>query len=151
MGAGLKRRLAISAVVVLVIAAAITGLVLATSGSSSSSQSTTQTSKEVYGVFGAFGITDGMRESQVLARLGPPDHKRNGCLVYRVHGQTFHGFNLHPQLTGVDAVRYCIYVGVVSVIEDHWHPVNGAPLVGYPWSAPMQYGCGGKPCQRQTP
>jgi hypothetical protein len=59
---------------------------------------------EVYGTFGSFGIPSGATSKEVLARLGAPDEKRDGCWVYRVNGKTFHGTRILPQIAGIDAV-----------------------------------------------
>lgn len=103
---------------------------------------------EVYGTFGSFGIPSGATSKEVLARLGAPDEKRDGCWVYRVNGKTFHGTRILPQIAGIDAVRYCFWstVGVVSNVEDHWRPVNGLNPFAHPWMAPIEFGCGGEPC-----
>jgi hypothetical protein len=102
---------------------------------------------EVYGTFGSFGVPSGSTPKEVLARLGPPDRKRGGCWIYGVSGHTFHGVKILPQIAGIDAVRYCFYGGVVSIVEDHWRKVNGLDPFGEPWVGPMSFGCGGKPCQ----
>lgn len=140
MGARARRRLAIAGIAALIVASAVTALVITQSGS--------HASKEVFGTFGAFGVTDGMRSAEVLARFGAPDQKRSGCWIYRIREGTFHGIKLLPQVAGIDAVRYCFYGGVVTVIEDHWRLVNGISAFGQPWIAPLTFGCGGKPCQR---
>ena len=106
--------------------------------------------KEVYGTFGAFGVADGARGSQVLRRFGAPDQKRNSCWIYRIRGGMFHGIKIIPQIAGMDAVRYCFYDGVVAIIEDHWRPGTYNPQLG-PWTAPVTYGCGDGPCKHQAP
>lgn len=153
MGARAKRRVAIGTVATLVTVGAVVVLLLAWSGSSSrsgsKSQTSEQTSKEVFGTFGAFGVAYGARGSRLLTRFGAPDQKRGGCWIYRIRGGAFHGIKLIPQIAGIDAVRYCFYSGVVATIEDHWRRgMHNSPDPG-PWTAPVTFGCAGKPCQLQ--
>jgi hypothetical protein len=152
MGARAKRRLAIGAVATLVTVGAVVALVVAWSGSSSrgsQTQTAKQTSKEVFGTFGTFGVAYGVRGSQLLRRFGPPDQKRDGCWIYRIRGGAFHGIKLIPQIAGMDAVKYCFYSGVVAIIKDHWRPgIHNSPEPE-PWTAPVTFGCAGKPCQLQ--
>jgi hypothetical protein len=143
MGARAKRRLVIGTVATLIAVGAVVVFVIASSGSSSRSGS----SKEVYGTFGTFGVAYGIRGSQLLKRFGEPDQKRNGCWIYRIRGTVFHGIKINPQTAGMDAVRYCFYVGVVATIQDHWRPGMHMPE---PWTAPVTFGCGGGPCKRQV-
>jgi hypothetical protein len=154
MRARAKRRLALGTVAGLVTVGAVAVLVIAWPGSSSrsGSQSKTskQTSKEVYGTFGTFGVAYGVHGSQLLEEFGAPDQKRGGCWIYRIRGGEFHGIKLIPQIAGMDAVRYCFYIGVVAMIEDHWRPGTYNPQLG-PWTAPVTYGCGGGPCKHQAP
>ncbi len=150
MGARAKRRLAIGTLVGLVIVGAVVVFVVAWPSSSGRNQSHSQSSKEVYGTFGAFSIVSGMHANEVIARLGEPDQKRNDCWIYRIHGETFHGIKILPQIAGMDAVRYCFYVSVVAMIEDHWRKGTYNPQIG-PWQAPVTYGCGNGPCKHQAP
>ena len=99
--------------------------------------------KEVYGTFGAFGVSYGDTRTQLVARVGRPDRKRNGCWIYDVHDARLGDSTVPAQVGGMDAVRYCFAEGVVSVIEDHWPPRSGWP---HPWIPPVTYGCGGKKC-----
>ena len=108
-----------------------------------------QPSKPVYGTFGAFGVAYGAHGKQLLARFGTPDQKRNGCWMYRVSGDAFHGIKLNPQTAGMDAVRYCFYSGVVALIENHWPSGIRNQLPSGKWMAPLTYGCGGGPCENQ--
>jgi hypothetical protein len=151
MGARAKRRLAIGTVATLVTVGAVIVFVIARSGSSSHSGSRShnseQTSKEVYGTFGTFGVAYGIRGSQLLTRFGAPDQKRNGCWIYRIHGDAFHGIKLNAQTAGMDAVRYCFYSGVVAIIENHWPPGIRNNSQSGAWLAPLTYGCGGGPCK----
>ena len=150
MGARAKRRLAVGTIAALVIVGAVAVFVIASSGSSRRNGSPTDTAKPVYGTFGAFGITYGARRSQVRARFGAPDQKRNGCWIYHVSADAFHGIKLSPQTTGMDAVRYCFFSGVVAVIENHWPPGIRNHKKGGEWLAPLTYGCGGGPCKLQS-
>lgn len=152
MGPRAKRRLAHIAIAALIIAAGVTAFLLTRSGSSSPGRSSKAgpSSKEVYGTFGAFSIVSGMHANEVTALLGEPDQKRNSCWVYRIHGETFHGIKVIPQIAGMDAVRYCFYAGVVAMIEDHWRNGTYDPQIG-PWQAPVTYGCGNGPCKHQAP
>jgi hypothetical protein len=147
MDACAKRRLAIGAVATLVAAGAVVVFVITWSGSSSRSGRERRTSKEVYGTFGTFSVAYGARGNQLLARFGAPDQKRNGCWIYRIHGDAFHGIKLNPQTAGMDAVKYCFYTGVVAIIKNHWPPGirNNSPSGA--WIEPLTYGCGGGPCK----
>jgi hypothetical protein len=153
MRARAKRRLALGTVAGLVTVGAVAVLVIAWPGSSSrsGSQSKTskQTSKEVYGTFGTFGVAYGVHGSQLLARFGAPDQKRNGCWIYRIYGDAFHGIKLNAQTAGMDAVRYCFYIGVVAIIKNHWPPGIRNNSQSGVWLAPLTYGCGGGPCKLQ--
>lgn len=149
-----KRRLALGTVAALVTIGAVAVLVIAWPGSSSrsgsNSQTSEQTSKEVYGTFGAFRVAYGVRGSRLLKGFGAPDAKRGGCWIYRIRGgASFHGVKLIPQIAGMDAVRYCFFSGVVAMIEDHWRPGMHNSPDPEPWTAPVTFGCAGKPCQLQ--
>lgn len=151
MRARAKRRLAIGTVAAVIIVGAVVVFVVAWSGSSGRNGSQSQTSKEVFGTFGAFGISSGMHGRELAARLGEPDQKRNSCWIYRIHGKSFHGIKIVPQTAGMDAVRYCFFSGVVAIIEDHWRKVNGKDPYPEPWTAPITFGCGSRPCQHLAP
>ena len=145
-----RRKLGFAAIAAMIIVGAAI-MAVALPGRSSRSGSHNQSSKEVFGTFGAFGVAYGTHGTQLLARFGAPDQKRNGCWIYRIHGTTFRGIKLIPQIVGMDAVRYCFFSGVVATIEDHWRPgMQKSPEPG-PWTAPVTYGCGGKSCQRLSP
>jgi hypothetical protein len=138
--------MAIGASAALLIAATVTATVLVTGSGKASKSARRQSSKVLYGTFGAFGISDGATGRQLLARFGSPDRKRNGCWIYRIRGGVFHGINVLPQIGGVDAVRYCFYSGVVSVIEDHYRAGSHENPFPQPWIPPLEFGCGGKQC-----
>lgn len=144
MGPRARRRLTIGAGAVAIAAGAVTALLVTGSGGSSPSRSTSQTPKEVYGTFGAFGISYGTTARQLLARLGAPDQEAGGCWIYRIRGATFHGNKILPQIAGMQAVRYCFSFGVVQTIEDQW---RGPHPFGKPWVPPTTWGCGGGPCR----
>jgi hypothetical protein len=149
MGARAKRRLAIGTVATLVAIGAVVVFLIASSGSSGRNGNQSQTTKEVFGTFGAFGVVYGVRGSQLLKQLGAPDQKRDGCWIYRIRGGAFNGIKLIPQIAGMDAVKYCFFSGVVAFIKDHWRPgMHGSPDPK-PWTAPVEYGCGGGPCKLQ--
>ena len=142
LGPRARRRLAAAAVAAAVVAVGATLYFTHSSGH------TAAPAKEIYGTFGAFGVSDGSTHKQLLAKLGAPDAKRAGCWIYKIHGDTFHGMKL-IQLPYVDAVEYCFYGNVVSDIEDHrTYPAAVIKRFGpqKPWSPPLTYGCGGKPC-----
>lgn len=127
-----------------VIAAGAVGAFFATrSGGPSPSRNRSPAQKEVYGTFGAFGVSYGTSARQLFARLGAPDQKQGSCWMYRIRGGRFNGIKLLPQIAGMDAVRYCFYSGVIATIEDHWHPPHP---VGKAWLPPLTFGCGGGPC-----
>jgi hypothetical protein len=151
VGVRAKGKLAIGAVAALSVAGAVAALTATHSGMShhggGRSHTRPQSSKEVYGIFGAFGISYGTRPRQLLARLGAPDRKRAGCWIYRIRGGTFHGFKLIPEIARMDTVRYCFFSGVVSIIEDHWRPAHPGSPDPQPWIAPLEFGCGGRPCK----
>lgn len=144
MGPRARRRLTIGVVALLVLAGAITAVLITGSGGPSRSTPSRTSPKVVYGTFGAFGISYGWRPQQVLTLLGAPDQKAGGCWIYRIRGATFHGNKILPQIAGMDAVRYCFSEGVVQTIEDHW--VNARGPFGKPWVPPTTWGCGGGPC-----
>ena len=149
MGARAKRRLAIGTLAGLVIVGAVVVLVVAWPSGSGRNASRSRSSKEVYGTFGAFGVAYGARGRQLLTRFGRPDRKRNGCWIYRVDGDAFHGIKLNQQTAGMDAVRYCFYSGVVAIIENHWPPGIRNHSPSGKWLVPLTYGCGGGPCKLQ--
>jgi hypothetical protein len=142
-----KRRLALVAVTASIVVGAAVVFAIATFGTSSRSGSQTQSTKPVYGTFGAFGIAYGVRGSRLLTRFGRPDRKRNGCWIYRIHGDAFRGIELNAQTAGMDAVRYCFFSGVVATIENHWPPGVRNTKPSGEWLAPLTYGCGGGPCK----
>jgi hypothetical protein len=130
--------------VVILAAGGVTAFLVTRSGSSHSS-------KEVYGTFGTFDVSYGSTEKQVLAKVGAPGQKRNGCWIYRIRNATLGGVKLPQEVAEMDAVRYCFAAGVVSVIEDHYPPgSNAAPTNlgghGSDWFVPITFGCGGKRC-----
>lgn len=142
MGPRARRRLAAAAIALVAVAIGATVYATQSGGHSSGPP------KEIYGTFGAFGVSYGTTGKQLLAKFGPPDAKRGGCWIYRIHGDTFRGIKL-IQLPYVDGVRYCFYGKVVSEIEDHrTYPAAVVKRFGpeKPWSPPLTYGCGGKAC-----
>lgn len=142
MGPRARRRLAAAAVAAVVVAGAAVYLTQSGGGHKPTPV------KEVYGTFGAFGISDGTTPKQLLAKFGAPDRKHGTCWIYDIHGDTFRGQKL-IQLPYVDGVEYCFYGNVVSDIEDHrTYPASVVKRFGpqKPWSPPLTYGCGGKPC-----
>ena len=145
MGPRARRRLVIGGIAALTIIGGITALLVTRSGSPNRSGNEKQTPTEVYGTFGAFGVSYGKTARDLVAQLGVPDRKRHGCWTYRINGGSFNGIKLLPQIAGMDAVRYCFYSGVVATIEDHWRPGTGDPSPN-PWIPPLQFGCGGQPC-----
>lgn len=149
MGPRAKRRLAIATAATLVTVGALAVFLIASSGSSGRNGSQSQTTKEVFGTFGAFGVVYGIRGSQLLKQLGAPDQKRDGCWIYRIRGGVFHGIKLIPQIAGMDAVKYCFFSGVVAFIKDHWRAGMHNSPDPEPWTAPLTFGCAGKPCQLQ--
>lgn len=132
----------------LIIASTVAVFVLARSSGGNASRSPTRSAKEVYGIFGAFGIAYGTAPSQLLARFGEPDRKSNRCWMYRIRGGAFPGTKLMPEIAGMNAVRYCFFAGVVSMIEDHWRPGQKKSPAPGSWTPPLEFGCGGKPCQQ---
>lgn len=148
MGPRARRRAAHVGVASLVIGVAVTSFLVTHTGRSSPDRSsrTSQPSKEVYGTFGAFGVSYGTHRTELLARFGEPDQKRNSCWIYRVSRTSFHGIKLNPQTVGMDAVRYCFYGGAVAIIENHWPPGIRNHSQSGKWLAPLTYGCGGGPC-----
>ena len=136
MGPRARRRLATASGIVLVAVGA--GAAVSVTHSSTHS-----TGKEVYGTFGAFGVSYGWTANHVRAQVGAPSRKRNACWVYDVRNATLGGTKLPAEVGEIDAVRYCFAEGVVSVIEDHWPPGSGWP---HPWNVPVTFGCGGKKC-----
>lgn len=154
MGLRAKRRLVVGTALALTVAAGIVAFAVTRPGSSSPARSSKlgHKSAEVFGTFGSFGITYGLTQDELAARVGQPFQKRNGCWTYRVHGGTFAGVSIPSQLGTVDAVRFCFFSGGVATIGDHWRQVNGRDPYGHPWVPPVTFGCGGGPChpsQRQ--
>ena len=141
MGPRARRRLVVAGIAALIVAGGATAYAVTCSGGGG-----TDPTKEVYGTFGAFGVDSGSTPAQVRAKLGEPDRKRAGCWIYGVHGTSFHGSPVLPQISGIVAVRYCFLDGVVSVVEDHWRKVKGKDPFPTPWVGPLSFGCGGKPC-----
>lgn len=143
-----RSKLGVAGIAALIIACTVAVFVLARSPGGKASGSPTQSINDVSGIFGAFGIAYGTTRSALAARFGEPDRKRDGCWIYIIRGGTFHEMKLLPQIGSMDAVRYCFFDAVVSLIEDHWRPGQKKSPAPVPWAPPLEFGCGGKPCQQ---
>lgn len=149
MGLRTRRRLIVGGITAVIVVFAAAVFVFARSPGGSASRGPDRSTSVVYGIFGAFGIAYGTTPRQLLARAGEPDRKSNGCRTYVIRGGTFNGIKLLPQIAGMDAVRYCFFDGVVSIIADHWRPGQKRSPAPGPWTPLLEFGCGGRPC-RQT-